>query len=135
MRKLKNKYGNKKVEYNGVLFDSKRERDRYVILKQAQDNGEIYGLKAHPKWELIPKITEEYVKHLKTKDVACSRTVQLAITYTADFSYNKPDGSFVVEDVKISPKILPAEFRLKIKMMRAIHGISVRCVYKPTEAI
>ena len=135
MRTSKNKYGNKKVEYDNIIFDSKRERDRYIFLKQAQDKGEIYNLQLQPKWELIPKITEQYVKHLKTKDKICYRTAQLAITYTADFSYNKADGEFVVEDVKASKSLLPKEFCLKVKMMRAIHGIIVRCVYKPTEPI
>lgn len=134
MRTNRRKYGNKKVEYLGILFDSKKEMQRFLVLKEAQGKGIISDLELQPKWELIPKITETYVKHLKTKDKKCERTVQLPITYTADFAYTK-DGERIIEDVKISPKMLPKEFVLKVKMMRAIHGIKVRCVYKSSESI
>ena len=135
MKRKRPKYGNSKVEYNGITFDSKRERDRYIVLNQAQEDGLISNLMLQPKWELIPKITEKFTKHLKTKDKECERTVQHAITYAADFSYNDRYGNLVVEDVKISPSLLPKEFILKVKMMRAIHGIEVRCIYKPIEPI
>ena len=135
MKRKRPKYGNSKVEYNGITFDSKRERDRYIVLNQAQEDGLISNLMLQPKWELIPKITEKFTKHLKTKDKECERTVQHAITYAADFSYNDRYGKLVVEDVKISPSLLPKEFILKVKMMRAIHGIKVRCIYKPIEPI
>lgn len=134
MRASRTKYGNKKVEWQGISFDSKKEMQRYLVLKEAQDNGIISDLEMQPKWELIPKITETYVKHLKTKDKVCERTAQLPITYTADFAYTK-DGERIIEDVKISPKMLPKEFVLKVKMMRAIHGIKVKCVYKASEVI
>ena len=135
MKRKRPKYGNSKVEYNGITFDSKRERDRYIVLSRAQEDGLISNLMLQPKWELIPKITEKFTKHLKTKDKECERTVQHAITYAADFSYNDRYGNLVVEDVKISPSLLPKEFILKVKMMRAIHGIKVRCIYKPIEPI
>lgn len=134
MRANRPKYGNKRVEWQGIAFDSKKEMQRYLVLKEAQDKGIISDLELQPKWELIPKITETYVKHLKTKDKVCERTAQLPITYTADFGYVK-DGERIIEDVKISPKTLPKEFVLKVKMMRAIHGIKIRCVYKANEEI
>ena len=135
MKRKRPKYGNSKVEYGDITFDSKRERDRYFVLSQAQEDGLISNLALQPKWELIPKITEKFTKHLKTKDKECERTVQHAITYSADFSYNDRYGNLVVEDVKISPSLLQKEFILKVKMMRAIHGIKVRCIYKPNEPI
>lgn len=128
------KYGNSRVTLGGIDFDSKREMQRYLVLKEAQDKGVISNLELHPTFELIPKITETYIKHLKTKDKKCERTVQLPITYTADFSYYK-DNVKVVEDVKVDPKILPKEFVLKIKMMRYFYNIKVRLVYKATEEI
>ena len=134
MRANRPKYGNKRVEWQGIAFDSKKEMQRYLVLKEAQDKGIISDLELQPKWELIPKITETYVKHLKTKDKVCERTAHLPITYTADFGYVK-DGERIIEDVKISPKMLPKEFVLKVKMMRAIHGIKIRCVYKANEEI
>ena len=96
------KYLNKKVVVDGITFDSKKEMQRYLVLKEAQDNGIISDLELQPQFELIPKVTETYVKHLKTKDKECERTVQLAISYKGDFRYKK-DGIVVVEDVKASP--------------------------------
>lgn len=130
----RSKYGNSKVEYDGHRFDSKREKDRYILLKQAEKDGKIKQLTLHPKFELIPSVKETYIKHLKTKDKEVERTVQLAITYTADFSYYK-DGVYVVEDVKISPKTLPKEYVLKKKMMLALKGIRITEIYKPNQEI
>ena len=133
-RKSKVKYNNTKVEYDGIKFDSKREKDRYVILKQAEKDGTITNLVVHPKFELIPAVTEKYIKHLKTKDKEVERTIQLAITYTADFMYEK-DGQTIIEDIKISKHILPKEYVLKKKMMLALKGLKVKEVYKPNEEI
>lgn len=128
------KYGNKKVEYQGISFDSKREMQRYIVLKEAERKGEISDLELQPKFELVPAIKEKYVKHLKTKDKECERTVQFPITYIADFRYIK-DGNTVVEDVKASKYMLPKEFTIKAKLMRYVHGVAVRCVYKANEPI
>lgn len=128
------KYGNSKVEYKGEVFDSKRELQRYHVLCQAEADGLISDLERQPKFELIPAIKETYVKHLKTKDKMCERTVQLACSYTADFRYVK-DGKVVVEDVKISPKLLPPEYILREKMFRAKFGFPIKRVYKANEPI
>lgn len=129
-----NKYRNEKVTIGDITFDSKREMQRYLVLKEAQDKGVISDLELQPKFELIPAIREKYIKHLKTKDKECERTIQLPITYTADFGYVK-DGERIIEDIKISPALLPKEFTLKVKMMRYFHNIDVRLVFKPTEPI
>ena len=41
----KSKYHNKKVEYAGISFDSKKEMKRYVFLKDMEDKGVIENLK------------------------------------------------------------------------------------------
>lgn len=128
------KYGNTKVEYDGLKFDSKKEKDRYIVLKDAEKKGIITNLKTQVKFELIPAVKEEYIEHLKTKDKVKTRTLQLPITYTCDFMYVK-DGVEVIEDVKASPKMLPKEFILKEKMMFALKGIKIKKVYKTTEMI
>lgn len=130
----RSKYRNKKVEYKGILFDSIRERDRYIVLKDAESKGLISNLELQVKFELIPAITEEYVEHLKTKDKTKTRTLQLATTYTCDFQYIK-DGMLVIEDVKISPKMLPPEFVLKEKLLFWRRNIRIKKVYKPNEPI
>lgn len=133
-KKKGNKYKNKKITVDGVTYDSEREYKRFVVLNQAEKDGIISCLEAHPKFELIPAIKETYVKHLKTKDKVCERTVQLPITYTADFSYIK-GGKRVIEDVKISKFLIPKEFSLKAKMLRYFHGIEVKLVFNPNDPI
>lgn len=134
MRADRPKYGNSKVSFDGYTFDSKREKDRYVVLKEAQEDGLISELTLQPRWELLPAKKEQYVKHLKTKDKICERTVMLPIHYTADFSYIK-DGELIVEDVKSSPLLLSRDVPLRLKMMKYFHDIDVRLVYKASEDI
>lgn len=131
---MKNKYGNKKLSLDGVVWDSKREYQRWIVLEKAQSEGLISGLERQPKFELLPGIREKYVKHLKTKNKVCERTIQLPINYTADFRYFK-DGKEVIEDVKASAYMIPKEFVLKEKMFRYKYGFSIKRVYKPNEPI
>lgn len=128
------KYHNKKMEIDGIKFDSTKECKRYLFLKQALTEGKIQDLKLQVKYELIPSIKEEYVEHLKTKDKIKTRTIQLPITYTCDFQYIK-DGELVVEDIKASPKLLPKEFTLKEKLMFWKYRIRIKKVYNPNEPI
>lgn len=134
--KKTNKYGNKKVEYDGIVFDSKKEKDRYVVLKDAETKGVIKNLKTQVKFELIPAIREQYIKQLKTKEKTEERTVQKAITYTCDFQYEK-DGVKIVEDVKASPKTaaLDKAFLLKEKLFRFKYGFPIKRVYKATDFV
>lgn len=132
--KKSGKYKNHKVEFNGIKFDSKKEMQRYILLKEAEDKGIIQDLKLQVRFELIPAIKEEYVEHLKTKDKIKTRTVQLPITYTCDFLYYK-NGELIVEDVKASKSMLPKEFVLKEKMMFALKGIKIKKVFSAKEEI
>ena len=129
-----NKYKNEKVEYDGIKFDSKRERDRYMVLKDAERRGVISELKCQPKFTLIPAQYHEEERQLKTKVKIVDKFDFHAITYTGDFQYVK-DGKVVVEDIKISPKLIPVEFKIKEKMMYYFHKIRIRRVYKPNEDI
>lgn len=132
------KYGNKKVEYDGMVFDSKKERDRYIVLVDAQERGEISHLETQVKYILIPAIREEYEVQLKTKTITKTRTLQKAITYTADFRYfHNERQEWVVSDVKASPMqaSLDKTFILKEKMMFALKGIKIHRVYKANENI
>lgn len=130
------KYNNKKVVIDNIEFDSKKEGQRYLVLRDAEARGEISELKLQPKFELIPSIKEDYIKHLKTKDKIETRTVQLAITYKADFQYKKND-KVVVEDVKASPKMasLDKAFLIKEKLFRWKFGFSIKRVYGATDSI
>jgi hypothetical protein len=128
------KYGNSKVSYDGITFDSKREMQRYVVLRDAESKGLISDLEVHKRYELIPAVKQSTVEHLKTKDKIVERTLQLPITYTCDFYYRK-NGEGVCEDVKISKSLLPKEYLLKEKMMFYFHNIKIRRIYKPNETI
>lgn len=129
-----NKYKNEKVEFDGFKFDSKRERDRYIILKDAEKQGLISELKLQPTFTLIDAIYHEETVQLKTKQKIVKRCDQLPITYKADFSYIK-DGKLTVEDVKGSEYMVTEVFKIKEKLMYAIHGIKVKRVYKPDERV
>ena len=126
-----NKYKNEKVEFDGIKFDSKRERDRYMVLKDAERRGVISELKCQPKFTLIPAQYHEEAKQLKTKVKMVRKCDFLAITYTGDFQYVK-DGKVVVEDVK---GMVTPEYKLKEKMMAYFHHIIIRRIKKPNEAI
>ena len=130
----KSKYNNKKIVNEFGKWDSKKEFKRWLVLKEAEAQGMITDLQRQVKFELIPAVREKYIKHLKTKDKECERTLQLPITYTCDFAYYK-DGEYVVEDCKISPKVKPDKYILKNKMMFALKGIRIKEVYKENDPI
>ena len=94
-----NKYHNKKVEYDGIKFDSVKEKNRYIGLKQMEKLGVIQNLQRQVKYELQPSFK------LNGKTI---RT----ITYIADFVYVQDDVE-VIEDVK---GMRTKEYLLKKKM-------------------
>lgn len=134
--RMRRKFNNKKVEHQGIIFDSIGERDRWIFLQTAQENGEIENLNRQVTYELIPKqVIRKFVK-LKTKQKLVERCFTRPITYTADFTYIKTneDGSkeFVVEDFKGFPN---DRWPIKKALMFYRHGIAVREVKKATEKI
>ena len=134
MKQKRPKYGNSKVEYQGLTFDSKREMQRYIVLKEAEERGLISDLRTQVVFELVPSITEEYVKHLKTKDKIETRVAQRAILYKADFVYKK-DGKEVIEDVKVAKGLIPKEFTLKEKIFFWKYGKRIQLVFNANDPI
>lgn len=132
----KSKYNNQKIVNEFGTWDSKKEFKRWLVLKEADAQGVITDLQRQVKFELIPAVREKYIKHLKTKDKECERTIQLPITYTCDFQYTK-NGETIVEDVKSSPKIasLDKSFLIKEKLFRWKYGYRIKRVYNPSETI
>ena len=128
------KYNNKKVIYDNIKFDSTKEGKRYLVLKDAEKKGIITNLELQVKFELIPSIKEEYIKHLKTKDKSMTRTLQLPITYICDFRYIK-DGKEVIEDVKASPKMIPNDYKLKEKLFFWKFRTRIRRVFNPNDEV
>lgn len=130
------KYGNKKVEYEGIVFDSKKELQRFLVLKEAESNGLITNLQRQVSFLLIPPVTEEYEVTLKTKTITKTRTAQRAVHYTCDFQYEK-DGCLVVEDVKSAPIMAKNDkaYQLRKKMLFAFHGIKIKEVFDANKEI
>lgn len=133
-RKKGERYNHTKVEANGLKFDSKKEYERYLFLKEAEDKGFIADLRTQVKFELIPAVTEEYVEHLKTKDKIKTRTLQQPITWTADYVYYK-DGEMIVEDVKASKFLLSDRFVIKEKLFFWKYRKRIRLVYDACEEV
>lgn len=115
------KYHNKKVEYEGIVFDSLKEKRRYCQLQIMEKGGIISDLRLQVPFELIPAIYEDEVIQMKTKSKVKKRCVQRATIYVADFVY-KRDGETIVEDTK---GFRTEGYELKKKMMRAFLGIII----------
>ena len=107
------KFGNKKVEIDGHVFDSKKESRRYAELRLLEKAGEISGLQTQVPFVLIPAQKDEK-----------GRVIERAASYVADFVYNSKDGRLIVEDTK-SPATRTDVYRLKKKLMLKVHGIRI----------
>ncbi len=104
----RNKYGAVKTEVDGIKFDSKAEAKRYMELKLLEKAGEISGLQLQPRYDFS------------------LNGVKIGF-YKADFYYIDGDGvevpyKEVVEDVK---GMKTPVYRLKKKLMKAMHGIDI----------
>ena len=102
-----NKYGAGKTTFMGIKFDSKWEAERWGELTAMEKAGYITDLQRQISYEIV--VNDQKI---------CK--------YVADFRYNKVDeyGSLeeVVEDAK---GVETAEFKLKKKLMKAVHGIEI----------
>ena len=120
------KYLNKKTEIDGIIFDSRKEANYYLYLKQKEREGEISNLQLQVPFEVIPAVYGEKVIHLKTKDKPVKYCIQKAAHYVADFVYIETvTGKKVVVDVKSEITRKNPEYRLKKKMMLAFNGIEI----------
>lgn len=99
-----NKYHNTKVIYKGIKFDSKKERARFITLKQLEKAGIIKELELQPKFLLLDTIHYKGKTYPKTY-------------YKADFKYKTKDGVEIIEDVKSKITSKDKTYRLKIKML------------------
>lgn len=116
------KYNAKKVEYNGMTFDSKRELKRYKELELLQESGEITNLQRQVKYVLIPTQREPDIIG-KRGGVKKGKVIEHECSYTADFVYNDEDGDLVVEDSK---GFKTKDYSIKRKLMLYVHGIKIK---------
>lgn len=121
-----NKFHAKKIQYDGQIFDSKAECKRYKELVLAQDTGMIKNLCRQVEYPLIPDqretSTETYTKGPRKGLLKPGKLLERAVTYVADFVYEK-NGETVVEDVKGTKT---KDYILKRKMMLYFHGIHIK---------
>lgn len=121
-------YTHKKIPFEGLEFDSKPEKDRYIVLREAQKRGQISDLKLQEVFTLIPRQTERVEVKLKTKTKIVERFCEHPLTYFADFVYVK-DGKRVIEDVKGG--FITEDYIIKRKLMR-FQGNPITEVFDPT---
>ena len=109
-----NKFRNKKITVDGILFDSKKEAGIYQELKLLRASGELKEFERQVKFELIPSQKDE-----------AGKVIERAVTYTADFVVSYPDGEVVVIDAK-GNRALDAKYPIKRKMMLYFHKIRIK---------
>ena len=115
------KYKNKKIEVDGIVFDSKKEAIRYQELKLLEKAGRIQNLQLQVKFVLIPK---QYSTTDCTK-AGKPRLIEHECSYMADFVYTE-DGQTIVEDVKSSYTRNHMLYVVKRKLMLYVHGIRIK---------
>lgn len=95
------KYHNKKVECDGIIFDSIKEKNYYCELKILRMAGEVIDFERQVTFELQPKFIH-------------SGKTERAIKYIADFVIKYKDGRTVVVDTK---GFRTKDYLLKRKML------------------
>ena len=103
-----NKYKNKKVMIDNILFDSKKEANYYTYLKMLERAGKIKNL------ELQKKITLQGSFKLNGKTIR-------AITYIADFVYEDDKGVHVVDTKGYRTEV----YKIKKKLFAKKYGTEI----------
>lgn len=106
--KKRNKYG----AHRSGGYDSAKEHRRANQLKLMQRVGLISNLREQVKYILIP-----------TQRAPDGKLLEKECSYYADFVYDTTDGMTIVEDTK---GYRTPEYRIKRKLMLAVHGIRIR---------
>ena len=108
MRYGRSKYRARKTTVDGITFDSRKEADRYLVLKGLEKDGSIEDLRRQVRYELVPAFDVDG-RHYRP------------VYYVADFVYVE-DGKEVVEDVK---GMRTDVYRLKSKLFAYRYGMSI----------
>lgn len=103
-QKKTNKYNAVKTEIDGVVFDSKKEAERYACLRLLAKEGKVKNLQRQVRFVL----QDEFINNDKQK--------VRPIFYIADFCYER-NGIKFVEDVK-SPATRTQIYKIKKKMFQ-----------------
>lgn len=115
------KYRNRKIERDGMTFDSKKEYNRWVELSLMEKAGEISELQRQVKLTLIPPQREPDIIG-KRGGVKKGKLLEHEVSYIADFVYRDRDGKWIVEDTK---GFRTKDYVLKRKMLLFLWGIKI----------
>lgn len=110
-KKKGQKYHAKKIEVDGIVFDSRKEAKRYKELDILLKAGEIKNLERQKTYTLIPSQKDENGK-----------VIERPCKYVADFVYEDKDGKAIVEDTK---GIRTTAYVIKRKLMLERFGIRI----------
>ena len=115
------KYHSKKIEVDGMTFDSRKEYRRWCELSLLERAGKITDLQRQIEYVLIPT---QYEPHTVGKNGALKRgkVIERECSYRADFVYYE-NGNLVVEDVK---GFKTADYKIKKKLLLWVHGIRIK---------
>jgi hypothetical protein len=109
------KYRNKKVEVDGILFDSRKEARHWQELRMLEHAGVIQNLRRQEKFLLIPSQKID------------GKVVERAVHYIADFVYEDTiTKEIVVEDTKNPYLRKEPRYVIKRKLMLYVHGIRIK---------
>jgi len=113
------KYRAVAVTVDGIRFDSKREATRYRQLRLLEAAGEITAIEVQPRFPL------NVVELFRITTAAAPMPIVTCGHYTADFRYIvRASGEVVIEDVKSGPT-KTTSYRLRKRIVEAVHGISI----------
>ena len=96
---LRHKFGAMRCEHEGVKFSSKKERNRYLALKQLIEAGEVRMILLQPRFDLPG-----------------------GVKYYADFQIFWTDGTVTFEDVK---GVRTSLYIAKKKMVEELYQIEI----------
>lgn len=104
------KYRNKRINVNGIWFDSTREANRYGELKMLERAEEISCLRLQVPYTLAPEVVINGKK-------------KRALTYVADFVYADKYGDVITEDCK---GFKTDVYKIKRHLMKSVLGIDIK---------
>ena len=120
---MKNKYHSKKVEINGIVFDSIKEAKRWAKLSLLETAGAISDLKRQVKFVLIPTQREPDTVGARG-GIKKGKVIEKECAYIADFVYKDLTlNETVVEDTK---GFRTKDYIIKRKLMLYIHNIRIK---------
>lgn len=106
----RNKYNNKQVEVDGIIFDSSLESKFYLHLKQLQEQGIVESFEMQKTYLLLEGYTIAGKKRQPIK-------------FTPDFIVHFKDGTTRVIDVKGNEMAISRDFPLRKKMFECRYQI------------